>query len=313
MAHMSEHRPVLLPEAVDALAVREDGLYVDGTFGRGGHAAAVLERLGTQGKLWVFDKDPRAIECARERLGGDPRCSVHHASFARLRAAAEAEGMLGRIDGILLDLGVSSPQLDEAERGFSFMREGPLDMRMDASQGQTAREWLSTAPIEEIATVLREYGEERFARRIAAAVVRRRDAGDLPATTRGMAELIAAASPQRDRHKHPATRSFQAIRIHINRELEDLSQFLGDVCDLLAPAGRLAVISFHSLEDRMVKRFIQERSSVGYLPPGVPVPPAGLRPKLRRIGKATKPGADETAANPRARSAVLRVAERLPG
>jgi 16S rRNA (cytosine1402-N4)-methyltransferase len=312
MHDRSEHRPVLLHEAVEALAVRPDGVYVDGTFGRGGHAAAILERLGEQGKLWLFDKDPQAVAFAQERFAADPRCSIHHGSFAELRGVAERQGMLGRIDGILVDLGVSSPQLDEAERGFSFMREGPLDMRMDVSQGQTAREWLSTASSEEIVRVLREYGEERFARRIAAAVLRAREERVLPETTWGFAELVAAAIPVHEKHKHPATRSFQALRIQINRELEDLSQFLGDVCDLLAPGGRLAAISFHSLEDRIVKRFIQQRSSVGYLPPGVPVPPEELRPRLKRMGKAVRASAAEIEGNPRARSAVLRIAERLP-
>ncbi len=311
MAQAQTHRPVLLAEAVSALAVKADGLYADGTFGRGGHAAAILERLGDRGRLWLVDKDPRAIATAHERFGADARCVIHHGSFAQLRDLAEAEGLLGRFDGILLDLGVSSPQLDEAERGFSFMREGPLDMRMDTSSGMTAKEWLSVASAEEIARVLREYGEERFARRIAQAVVRHRDEDRLPETTRALAELVAEAVPKHERHKHPATRTFQAIRIHLNRELEDLSRFLEGACDLLAPGGRLAVISFHSLEDRMVKRFIQQRSSVGYLPPGVPVAPEGLRPTLQRVGKALRPDEQETRDNPRARSAVLRVAERL--
>lgn len=307
-----DHRAVLQREAVDALAIRADGLYVDGTFGRGGHAGLILERLGSLGRLWLIDRDPAAVAQARSRFGGDSRCLIHHGSFVELRQLAERQGMLGRIDGLLLDLGVSSPQLDEAERGFSFMRDGPLDMRMDSSQGPTAAEWLASADESEIVWVLREYGEERFARRIAAAIVARREQGEPVATTAELAELIAAASPTRDRHKHPATRSFQAIRIHLNDELGGLSRILDDSCDLLAPHGRLAVISFHSLEDRLVKRFMRSQSSTSHVPREIPVIPDELKPKLKLVGKAIKAGADEVAANPRARSAVLRVAERLP-
>jgi len=305
------HRPVLLDEAVDALAVRPDGLYVDGTFGRGGHAAAIRARLGASGRLWLIDQDPSAIALARQRFGDDPRCLVEHGSFAGIRALAEREGRMGAIDGLLLDLGVSSPQLDEAERGFSFMRDGPLDMRMDTTRGETAAEWLARATAAEITAVLRDFGEERFAPKIARTIVARREAGEPLTTTRALAELIAEAVPNRERGKHPATRSFQAIRIFINRELEALSQILMDACDLLAPHGRLAVISFHSLEDRIVKRFMRDKSSVGYLPPGVPVVPDALKPKLKLVGKPIYPSEAEVAANPRARSAVLRVAERL--
>jgi 16S rRNA (cytosine1402-N4)-methyltransferase len=307
-----DHRAVLQQEAVAALAIRADGLYVDGTFGRGGHAALILEQLGPQGRLWLIDRDPVAVAQARARFGGDGRCLIHHGSFVELRQLAEQQGMLGRIDGLLLDLGVSSPQLDEAERGFSFMRDGPLDMRMDSSQGPTAAEWLASADGAEIARVLREYGEERFARRIAAAIVARREQGEPVTTTAELADLVAAASPTRDRHKHPATRSFQAIRIHLNDELGALSRILDDSCDLLAPHGRLAVISFHSLEDRLVKRFMRAQSSTSHVPREIPIIPDELKPKLRLSGKAIKASADEVAANPRARSAVLRVAERLP-
>lgn len=309
--HAKAHRPVLQQEAVTALAVRADGLYVDGTFGRGGHAGELLRQLGPQGRLWLIDKDPAAIAAAQARFGADPRCLIHHGSFAELRALAEQHGVLGRIDGLLLDLGVSSPQLDEAERGFSFMREGPLDMRMDSSRGMTAAQWLASAEAEEIARVLRDYGEERFARRIARAIVARRESAPLE-TTAELAELIAQAAPTKERHKHPATRSFQAIRIFLNGELEDLSRILADVCDLLAPRGRLAVISFHSLEDRLVKRFLRSRSSTSHVPPELPVIPDELKPKLKLVGKAVRAGEQEVAANPRARSAVLRVAERLP-
>jgi 16S rRNA (cytosine1402-N4)-methyltransferase len=305
------HRSVLLDEAVEALAIRPDGLYVDGTFGRGGHSAAILQRLGEAGRLWMIDQDPRAIVTAQARFGNDPRCLIQHGSFAQLRSLAEEQGLVGRLDGVLLDLGVSSPQLDEAERGFSFLREGPLDMRMDTSKGLTAAEWLAQADADSIARVLRDYGEERFAWRIAQAIVARREAGAAVATTRELATLIEQAAPIRERHKHPATRSFQAIRIFINGELEALSQFLADACGLLAPRGRLAIISFHSLEDRMVKRSLRERSTVGHLPPEVPVVPEALKPKMKLIGKAVQPNEAEVAANPRARSAVLRVAERL--
>jgi 16S rRNA (cytosine1402-N4)-methyltransferase len=307
-----DHRPVLLREAVDALAVRPDGFYVDGTFGRGGHAALIRERLGPQGWLWLIDQDPAAIAQARAAFGADSRCLVHHGSFAELRSLAERHGVLGRIDGLLLDLGVSSPQLDESARGFSFLREGPLDMRMDTSRGVTAADWLATADAGEIARVLKEYGEERFARRIAQAIVARRAQGEPVATTRQLAALIEAAAPARERHKHPATRSFQAIRIFLNGELEALSQILDGACDLLAPRGRLAVISFHSLEDRMVKRFMRAKSSTGHLPPELPVIPDALKPTLKLVGKPTQAPDQEVAANPRARSAVLRVAERLP-
>ena len=307
----NSHRPVLLDEAVEALAIRPNGLYVDGTFGRGGHAAAIIARLGDGGRLWLIDQDPRAIATAQARFGADPRCTVHHGSFAGLRALAEQQGVVGQLDGVLLDLGVSSPQLDEAERGFSFLREGPLDMRMNSSQGITAAEWLAQASADEIARVLREFGEERFAWRIAQAIVARREAGAPVGTTRELATLIEQAAPLRERHKHPATRSFQAIRIFINGELDALSRFLSDACDLLAPGGRLAIISFHSLEDRIVKRYMREKSTVGHLPPEIPVVPEALKPKLRLVGKAVQPGEAEIAQNPRARSAVLRVAERL--
>jgi 16S rRNA (cytosine1402-N4)-methyltransferase len=308
----SAHRPVLLQEAVDALAVRPDGFYVDGTFGRGGHSALIRDRLGPNGRLWLIDRDPAAIARAQALFGDDPRCRIHHGSFADLRALAAQQGVLGQIDGLLLDLGVSSPQLDEAERGFSFLRDGPLDMRMDSSQGMTAAEWLTTADADQIARVLREYGEERFAWRIAQAIVKRREEGTPVATTRELAELIEAAAPVRERHKHPATRSFQAIRIFLNRELEALSQILDDACDLLAPRGRLVVISFHSLEDRMVKRFMRAKSSTGDVPPELPVIPDALKPRFRLVGKAAQAAEQEVASNPRARSAVLRVAERLP-
>ncbi|WP_435104680.1 16S rRNA (cytosine(1402)-N(4))-methyltransferase RsmH [Arhodomonas sp. AD133] len=306
-----DHRPVLLDAAVEALAVRADGRYVDATYGRGGHSAAIVERLGADGGLWAIDRDPEAIATARARLGEDPRCRIRHASFGHLEALARAEGLVGRVDGLLMDLGVSSPQLDDPERGFSFMRDGPLDMRMDTTSGPTAREWLERTTPETIARVLRDYGEERFARRIAGAIAEARAAGRLPRRTGEFAELVANAVPRRERHKHPATRTFQALRIAVNGELEALEAALAAVRALLAPHGRLVVISFHSLEDRLVKRFIRDASRVGTLPPGVPEPPPERRPWLRQIGKAVRAEDTEVSDNRRSRSAVMRCAERL--
>lgn len=306
------HRPVLLEQAVAALNPRADGCYVDGTFGRGGHSAALLERLGEQARLLIIDKDTAAIEHAERVYGADRRCTIRHGSFAQLPEWADALRIRRAIDGILLDLGVSSPQLDDPERGFSFMRDGMLDMRMDRSRGESAAQWLARAPADEIATVLREYGEERFARRIATAVVEARNAGRAPQTTNELVALIEAAVPFKDRHKHPATRSFQAIRIFVNRELDDLRALLDHVCDLLAPGGRLVVISFHSLEDRIVKRALRDKSQVGYLPPEIAVVPEALQPCLKLVSKPVRATEAEVAENPRARSAIMRIAERLP-
>ncbi|KAB7623849.1 16S rRNA (cytosine(1402)-N(4))-methyltransferase RsmH [Alkalilimnicola sp. S0819] len=305
------HKPVLLEESIEALAIKPDGLYVDGTFGRGGHAERILAELNERGRLWLVDKDEAALARARERYGNDPRCRIYHGSFGELPVWAAEAGVCGRIDGILLDLGVSSPQLDDPERGFSFLRDGPLDMRMDRSRGLGAADWVAAADEREIVRVLRDYGEERFARRIARALVEAREAGQAPRRTSELANLIAAAVPTRERHKNPATRSFQAIRIEVNNELEDLRVLLAATPELLGPGGRLAVISFHSLEDRIVKRFMRGQSSVGHLPPGVPVVPDELKPKFRLAGKARRAGEAELQGNPRARSAVLRVAERL--
>lgn len=308
----TEHKPVLLEPAVEALNVRADGTYVDGTFGRGGHASAILARLGETGRLWMLDRDPQAIERARDRFVDDRRCRIIHGSFAELGRIAEAEGIAGAVDGLLLDLGVSSPQLDDASRGFSFLRDGPLDMRMDSSSGSTAAEWLAEVPAAELERVLRRYGEERFARRIANSIVRHRDDGTLPKTTGELARLVEEAVPRREPGKHPATRTFQAIRIALNAELDALKALLDDVLDVLAPGGRLVIISFHSLEDRLVKRFMRDSSRVGDLPPGVPVAPPEKQPKLRLVGKAVRADDSELEDNPRARSAVMRVAERLP-
>jgi len=308
---MSElHRPVLLDQVLDALKIKSDGLYIDGTFGRGGHTAALLDRLGVQGQLLAFDKDPDALECAADRFRGEPRLIMRHGSFGNLGTVVSELGWQGKVDGILLDLGVSSPQLDDAERGFSFLNEGPLDMRMNPQEGISAGEWLAGASERDIADVLWRYGEERCSRRIARTIVATR--GDSPiTTTSGLARLIAAAVPGRDFKKHPATRSFQAIRIFINHELEDLQSVLPQVVEALAPGGRLAVISFHSLEDRIVKRFIRDQYRGPQLPPDLPVMPAEYMPRLKPVGKQIRADRIEVQINPRARSAVLRVAERL--
>jgi len=304
------HRPVLLGAAVAALAIRPQGVYVDGTFGRGGHSHEILRRLAPGGRLIALDRDPQAFVFAKEIQKDDERFTFVRGSFAMLTEVAETAGVMGRVDGILLDLGVSSPQLDQPERGFSFLRDGPLDMRMDPDAGPSAADWLARADTDEIADVLRRYGEERHARRIARAIVEaRREAPIL--TTGRLAQVVSEANPAWERHKHPATRSFQAIRIYINGELEELQRCLDQVVAVLAPAGRLVVISFHSLEDRLVKRFMRRQAQGDDFPPGLPVTQAQLHPRLRLVGRAIRADAVETAANPRARSAVLRVAERL--
>ncbi|MEJ2576954.1 MAG: 16S rRNA (cytosine(1402)-N(4))-methyltransferase RsmH [Gammaproteobacteria bacterium] len=304
------HRPVLLDAALAALAVRPAGCYVDGTFGRGGHAAAILSLLGPNGRLLAIDKDPAAVAAARARFGADPRFGIVHASFAELAELAAREGLVGAIDGLLLDLGVSSPQLDDPGRGFSFQADGPLDMRMDTSRGRSAADWLAEADEAEIAGVLRDLGEERFARRIARALVEQRAARPLRRTLE-LAALIERASPTRERHKHPATRTFQAIRIFVNRELDDLRQCLGQALEVLAVGARLVVISFHSLEDRIVKRFFREAAQGRQLPKGLPVTGGPVGARLRLVGKAVRADEREVAANPRARSAIMRVAEVL--
>ena len=304
------HQTVLLREAVAALVTQKSGCYVDGTFGRGGHSRAILAALDDTGSLVAFDKDPEAIAAAEELRKGDKRFDCVHDTFARLPHQLRQKG-IGAVDGILLDLGVSSPQLDDSERGFSFSQDGPLDMRMDTTRGPTAAEWLAEASHGDIASALREYGEERHAGRIASAILRAREEAPLR-TTSQLARIVSEANPSWEKHKHPATRAFQGIRIRINRELEDLSQFLEVAIALLAPGGRLVVISFHSLEDRLVKRFIR-RMATGEQPPrGVPVRDSDLRRYLKPLGSAVKPSASEVESNPRARSAVMRVAERLP-
>lgn len=310
MEPYDSHRPVLLGEAVDALAVSPGGIYVDATFGRGGHSEAILGDLGQNGKLVMIDRDREAVAVAGQRFGADPRVIIAQGSFAALHDIVRDSGYLGRVNGILLDLGISSAQLDDARRGFSFQHDGPLDMRMNQGRGPTAAQWLAAAPQEEIAAVLFEFGEERYARRIARAIVQARREAPVD-TTRRLAAIIAKASPTRERGKDPATRSFQAIRIFINQELDALRTCLSHVLEVLAPGGRLAVISFHSLEDRIVKRFIRRQAKGDELPPGLPVRDVQRHPRLRVVGKPVHPSADEIARNPRARSAVLRVAEKL--
>lgn len=304
------HQPVLLEEVLDGLAVRADGVYVDGTFGRGGHAAAILARLGPAGRLLAMDKDPEAVLSAGMQFGNDPRFEIVQGAFTMLSELVAQRELTGKVNGLLLDLGVSSPQLDDAARGFSFTGDGPLDMRMDPATGISAAQWLAQAGEREIAEVLRTLGEERFAGRIARAIVDTRRTAPLE-TTRQLAELIAAAVPTREQNKHPATRSFLAIRMHVNRELDDLRTVLEQVPDVLAPGGRLAVIGFHSLEDRIVKRFI--RDEYRGEPPPREFPLAGMdhAPRMRPVGKAIRAGDAELARNPRARSAVLRIAERV--
>lgn len=312
MTEPQQHQPVLLQEAVDALAVREDGVYVDGTFGRGGHSGAILSKLGDQGRLLAFDKDPEAVATAGSLYGQDSRFSIVRGSFAMLRQVAETQGLLGKVDGLLLDLGVSSPQLDDSRRGFSFMQEGPLEMRMDPDSGMSASEWLQQVPEQELSDVLKELGEERFHRRVARAIVEAREQGAI-STTSQLSEIVSAAIPRWEKHKHPATRTFQAIRIYLNRELEELRDTLNDVLDVLKVGGRLVVISFHSLEDRIVKRFIREQQKgvADNLPPDLPVITEKFVPRLRAVGKPVKPGDSELRSNPRARSAIMRVAEKV--
>lgn len=303
----SQHITVLLKEAVDALEVKADGVYVDATFGRGGHSREILSRLGPSGRLIVFDKDPAAMAAARAI--GDPRLSAVHAGFAELKEKLR-EQRVEKVDGVLLDLGVSSPQIDEAARGFSFRMDGPLDMRMDTTRGRTAADWLAEVDERELTEVIADYGEERFAKQVARAIVAARARGPID-TTRQLAKIVAEAVFTREPGQDPATRTFQAIRIFINQELEELSLVLPQCVDVLAPGGRLAVISFHSLEDRIVKRFMQGEARPDKLPPKLPIKAADLpQPRLKLVGKALRPSEAETRANPRARSAVLRVAER---
>lgn len=304
-----EHQTVLLTEAVNALQVVPTGIYVDATFGRGGHSREILRRLGPEGRLLAIDRDPDAIAAGAAMVAADTRFALVQGNFSALASVIDARNWCGRVNGLLLDLGVSSPQLDDPARGFSFMRDGPLDMRMNPHEGMDAATYLAKAGAEELQTVFSELGEERFSRRIAQAIVRTRDAHPLT-TTRELAELVAASVPTREPGKHPATRVFQALRIYINGELEQLVNALTQALDLLAPNGRLVVISFHSLEDRIVKRFMQHHASGPQLPRGMPLPADMPVPKLTLVGKAVRATDAEVAANPRARSAMLRIAQR---
>jgi 16S rRNA (cytosine1402-N4)-methyltransferase len=300
------HVPVLPEEAVAALRVRADGIYVDGTFGRGGHSAAILALLGVRGRLLAFDQDPAALAAGAI---ADRRLELIHGRFSTMKAELGARGVT-RVAGVLLDLGVSSPQLDEAQRGFSFSADGPLDMRMDPTRGETAADWLNRATEQEIREVIGTYGEERFAKQVAGAIVAARSREPLR-STRQLAEVVGGAVRTREPGRHPATRTFQAVRIHVNQELAELEMTLPQAVDLLEPGGRLAVISFHSLEDRIVKNFMREAATADRLPRGVPVRARDLpQPRLRLVGRAIRPSAAEVEANPRARSATLRVAER---
>ena len=306
----SEHLPVLLNETIDALNVKADGFYVDGTFGRGGHARQVLAQLSEQGKLLGLDKDPQAIAEGLRLSEHDPRFSIEQCSFAELTMPINERLWQGKVDGILLDIGVSSPQLDEAERGFSFQKDGPLDMRMNPDAGISAAEWLATAKVEDITFVIKTLGEEKFGKRIANAIVEAREHTPITSTTQ-LAKLVDKAMPFREKNKHPATRTFQAIRIYINNELDDLKAGLEQSLDVLAVGGRLAVITFHSLEDRIVKRYFRDEARGDDYPSDFPIRADELNPRIKLIGKAIKASDTELAMNPRARSAVLRVVEKL--
>ena len=307
-----QHITVLLNEAVDALAVREDGIYVDGTFGRGGHSRLILSRLGSQGRLIVFDKDPQAIEAAQKLAEQDGRVTLVHDGFSSFQTTLDKLG-IEEIDGALFDLGISSPQIDDGARGFSFRFDAPLDMRMDPTRGMSAAEWIATASEQDLHEVIKNYGEERFSRQIARAIVAQRTESPID-TTRKLAQLVAQNVRTRERGQDPATRTFQAVRIFINRELEEVEAVLPQVMGRLKQGGRLAVIAFHSLEDRIVKQFVKKYSQHPPLPRWAAVKEADLPlPPLKAVGKAIKPGVEETASNPRARSAVLRVAERTGG
>ncbi len=304
------HTPVLLEEVLDGLELRPEGFYIDATFGRGGHSLAILQRLNQKGRLLVFDKDPASIALAKYYASEDKRIGFVHASFDEIEKHVAERERLGTVNGILFDLGVSSPQLDNAERGFSFTKDGDLDMRMNPDSGISAMDWINAAKEKEIVRVLREYGEERFARRIAQKIVEFRAETEIQ-RTRQLAGLISDAVPFHEKEKHPATRSFQAIRIFINNELDELRQALTQVDRVLKPGGRLAVISFHSLEDRIVKRYMRKQSLGDDYPPDLPVTVDQLKPRMKLVGKAIRSGQKEVTNNPRARSAILRLAEKL--
>ncbi len=309
MVAQKPHIPVLFREAVDALNIRENGFYVDATLGRGGHAAEILSRLGESGRLIGFDRDPQAVSLGRDKFSGDQRVTILHSQFSQMSLMLSRELGVRHVDGILMDLGVSSPQLDQPERGFSFMRDGDLDMRMDTSRGQSAAQWLAVVDERELVQVLFDLGEEKFARRIARAIVLTRDESPITSTLQ-LAAIVCEATPKKDKHKHPATRTFQAIRLYINQELVEVSHALPQALELLNEGGRLAVISFHSLEDRIVKRFIRQHSTPNLPPRNIPVTEENYLTPMKAIGKAIKPSKQEVHENPRSRSSVLRIAER---
>lgn len=306
-----KHISVLLDECIEALAIKPGGIYIDATFGRGGHSAHILDALGGDGQLIAFDRDPQAIQAA-ERFAEDKRFRIIHAPFGNMAEEIESLGLTGKIDGVLMDLGVSSPQLDDAERGFSFLRDGPLDMRMDTSKGQSAADWLAHAEEQDITQVIKEFGEEKFGKRIAHAIVNTRKETPITRTAQ-LATIIDQAVPVKDKYKHPATRAFQGIRIYINAELEQLRVGLKAATQVLAKEGRLAVISFHSLEDRLVKRFIKDQSKGKVVPHNMPITQAEIDADkvLKALGRAIKPSEEEVMNNVRSRSSVLRVAEKL--
>ncbi|MDD1618567.1 MAG: 16S rRNA (cytosine(1402)-N(4))-methyltransferase RsmH [Methylococcaceae bacterium] len=307
-----EHLPVMYAEVLQQLAIKQDGIYLDCTFGRGGHSQGILNLLGPGGQLLAVDRDSDAINSDyAQAMLADERFKLKHSCFSELESIVKNASLAGKIDGILLDLGVSSPQLDNPERGFSFLRDGPLDMRMDGNAGVSAEQWLASVDEKDLVKVLFDYGEERFARRIARAIVEKRAQSPIK-TTRQLTELIEDAVPVREKHKHPATRTFQAIRIEINRELDELKAVLQQSARVLRPGGRLVVISFHSLEDRIVKRFIRDESGAKYNPGRLPIKEVDIaKGVLKARGKALKAGKQEISQNPRARSAIMRVAERV--
>ena len=305
-----EHRPVLRDEVLSALNLRPEGIYVDATFGRGGHAAAILQHLGVDGRLLAMDRDPQAVEVARKKFADDARFTIVRGPFSMLAQTLDDRGLSGKVAGVLLDLGVSSPQLDDAQRGFSFRLEGPLDMRMDPDSGESVAEWLAQAEEKDIARVVKEYGEERFAKRVARVICMERVRAPI-LTTQRLADIVSQAVPTREPGQHRATRTFQALRIYINRELDELKSVLPQTLRVLAPGGRLVVISFHSLEDRLVKQFMRDEARGDTYPPDLPIRHAELQPRMKLVGKAVRASAHELAHNPRARSAVMRVAEVL--
>lgn len=307
--NQEQHQTVLLQEAVDDLVVDPNGFYVDGTFGRGGHSQLILRNLD-EGQLLAFDKDPEAIAVAKQKFSDDARFAIEQRSFACLQECVESRGLMGKVSGVLLDLGVSSPQIDDAERGFSFLNDGPLDMRMNPAVGESAADWINRAEQTEIARVMQNYGEERYAWRIAGAIVRERELAPITRTL-ALSKIIAEANPAWERGKNPATRAFQGIRIYINNELGDLEAVLDQALEVLVEGGRLVVISFHSLEDRIVKRFIRRHERGDELPRGLPVRDSQLNKRLRSISKAVKASKGEVEFNVRSRSAVMRVAEKI--